>query len=140
VLLTFVKRYFAAQTDKEDAKAAFRKADVHLLSRFQTLIETNFYSATSASKNTHSPSYYANQLAVHPNHLNAIVKQITGHTAKTHIHTHIVQLAKSRLLQTNMSVKEIAYSLHFDAPNNFSSFFKKYTSQTPNSYRKNQHL
>lgn len=140
VLLTFVKRFFDAQINQEEAKAAFRKADVHLLSRFQTLIETNFYSVETASKSTHSPSYYANQLAVHPNHLNAIVKQITGHTAKTHIHNHIVQLAKSRLLQTDMSIKEIAYSLHFDAPNNFSSFFKKYTSETPNSFRKSAHL
>ncbi|MEM6718885.1 MAG: helix-turn-helix domain-containing protein [Bacteroidota bacterium] len=140
VLLNFIKRFFTAQMNQEEAKIAFRKADVHLLSRFQTLIETNFYSVETASKATHSPSYYANQLAVHPNHLNAIVKQITGHTAKTHIHNHIVQLAKSRLLQTDLSIKEIAYSLHFDAPNNFSSFFKKYTSETPNSYRKSSNL
>lgn len=138
VLLNYVKRFFDAQMNKEEALAAFRKAD--LLSRFQTLIETNFYSVETVSKNTHSPSYYASQLAVYPNHLNAIVKQITGHTAKTHIHNHIIQLAKSRLLQTDMSVKEIAYSLHFDAPNNFSSFFKKYTAQTPNSFRKSNNL
>lgn len=140
VLLNFVIRFFLSQMNQEEAKIAFRKADVHLLSRFQTLIETNFYSVETASKQTHSPSYYAAQLAVHPNHLNAIVKQITGHTAKTQIHNHILQLAKSRLLQTNMSVKEIAYSLHFDAPNNFSSFFKKYTTQTPNSFRKSNNL
>ncbi|MDJ0645650.1 MAG: helix-turn-helix domain-containing protein, partial [Flavobacteriaceae bacterium] len=72
------------------------------------------------------------------NHLNAIVKQITGHTAKKHIQNHLLQLAKSRLLQTEMSVKEIAYSLHFDAPNNFNSFFKKQTGQTPSTFRKNQ--
>jgi AraC-like DNA-binding protein len=140
VLLNFVKRFFHAQMNQEEAKVAFRKADVHLLSRFQTLIETNFYSAEADAKHTHSPSYYAAQLAVHPNHLNAIVKQITGHTAKTHIHNHILQLAKSRLLQTDLSVKEIAYELHFDAPNNFSSFFKKYTAQTPNSFRKSNNL
>ncbi|MEM6686844.1 MAG: helix-turn-helix domain-containing protein [Bacteroidota bacterium] len=140
VLLTFIKRYFNSQVNQEEAKVAFRKADVQLLSRFQTLIETSFYTLPTASSKLHSPSFYANQLAVHPNHLNAIVKQITGHTAKTHIHNHIVQLAKSRLLQTNMSVKEIAYSLHFDAPNNFSSFFKKYTSETPNSFRKSNNL
>ncbi|WP_299121377.1 helix-turn-helix transcriptional regulator [uncultured Tenacibaculum sp.] len=137
VLLNYVKRFFNAQVNKEEALEEFRKADVNLLSRFQTLIETNFYESSIANKKAHSPSFYAEKLAIHPNHLNATVKQITGHTAKKHIQNHILRLAKSRLLQTQMSVKEIAYSLHFDAPNNFNSFFKKNTSQTPNSYRKN---
>ncbi|WP_459209273.1 helix-turn-helix domain-containing protein [Aquimarina rhabdastrellae] len=138
VLLNFVKRFFNAQTEKEEATAAFRKADVSLLSRFQTLIETNFYDVKINSKKAHSPSYYALELSVHPNYLNAIVKQITGTTAKAHIHKHILRLAKSRLLQTDLSIKEIAYALHFDSPNNFSSFFKKNTGITPNSFRKNQ--
>ena len=138
VLLNFVKRYFNAQVKKEAAEIAFRKADINMLSRFQTLIETSFYDSALATKKTHSPSFYAEQLAVHPNHLNATVKQITGHTAKNHIQNHILRLAKSRLLQTQMSIKEIAYALHFDAPNNFNSFFKKQTGFTPNTFRKNQ--
>ncbi|WP_412984612.1 helix-turn-helix domain-containing protein [Pontimicrobium sp. IMCC45349] len=138
VLLNFIKRFFNAQISKEDALKAFRKADVNLLSRFQTLIETSFYTNNLTNRKAHSPSFYAELLAVHPNHLNAIVKQITGHTAKKHIQNHLLRLAKSRLLQTEMSIKEIAYSLHFDAPNNFNSFFKKQTGQTPNLFRKNQ--
>lgn len=140
VLLNFVKRFFNAQTNREDAEAAFRKADVNLLSRFQTLIETSFYETSLANKKVHSPSYYADQLAIHPNHLNATVKQITGHTAKTHIHNHLMRLAQSQLLQTDKSVKEIAYSLHFESPNNFSSFFKKMTGKTPNTFRKTSNL
>jgi len=138
VLLNFVKRFFNNQVSEQDAETAFRKADVHLLSRFQALIETNFYDNSTITKKAHSPSFYAKQLAVHPNYLNAIVKQITGHTAKQQIQKHILQLAKSRLLQTQMSSKEIAYSLHFDAPNNFASFFKKHTGETPTTFRKNQ--
>lgn len=137
VLLNYVKRFFNDQVSQKEAKEAFRKADIHLLSRFQSLIETNFHEAAT-NKKTHSPTYYANQLAVHPNHLNATVKQITGHTAKLHINDHVLRLAKSKLLQTNFSIKEIAYSLNFDSPNNFSSFFKKMTNQTPNGFRKNQ--
>ncbi|OSY88297.1 AraC family transcriptional regulator [Tenacibaculum holothuriorum] len=136
VLLNYIKRFFDKQVSKEEAEKAIRNADVNLLSRFQTLIETSFYESTLANKRTHSPSFYAEQLAVHPNHLNATVKQITGHTAKKHIQNHLLRLAKSRLLQTEMSIKEIAYSLHFDAPNNFNSFFKKQTGLTPNSFRK----
>ena len=137
VLLNFVNRFFKAQVKSEDALEAFRKADVNLLSRFQTLIETSFYADALASKKAHSPSFYAEQLAVHPNHLNAIVKQFTGHTTKNQIQNHLLRLAKSRLLHTEMSVKEIAYSLYFDAPSNFNGFFKKQTGMTPNSFRKN---
>ncbi len=138
VLLHFVKRFFNQQVNQQEAETAFRKADLNLLSRFQTLVETSFYEIFSGEKKTHSPSYYAEQLAVHPNHLNAIVKQITGYTTKNHIQQHILHLAKSRLLQTQLSIKEIAYTLHFDAPNNFNSFFKKQTGQTPNNFRKNR--
>ena len=140
VLLYSIKRFFNAQVNKDQAMQAFRKADVNLLSRFQTLIETSFYENSLAHKKTHSPSFYAEQLAIHPNHLNAIVKQITGHTAKKHIQNHVLRLAKSRLVQTEMSIKEIAYSLHFDAPNNFNSFFKKHSGETPNAFRKSNNL
>lgn len=137
LLLNYVKRYFQLQVDSNEASKAIRKTDIALLSRFQTLVETQLRSdAPSGKSKTHSPSYYAHQLGIHPNHLNTIVKSITQHTTKQHIHQHLLQLAKSRLLQTDMSVKEIAYSLHFDSPNNFSSFFKKHTFLTPNSFRK----
>ncbi|WP_420401659.1 helix-turn-helix domain-containing protein [Flagellimonas sp.] len=137
LLLNYVKRYFKIQVDSDEASKAIRKTDIALLSRFQALVETQLREDIIAKKGkTHSPSYYADQLGIHPNHLNTIVKSITQHTAKQHIHEHLLRLAKSRLLQTNMSVKEIAYSLHFDSPNNFSSFFKKQTSQSPNSFRK----
>lgn len=136
VLLNYVKRFFNQQVSQVEAQKAFRKADVHLLSRFQVLIETSFFDTSTVTKKTHSPSFYAEILAVHPNHLNATVKQITGHTAKQHIHNHLVRLAKSSLLQTQKSIKEIAYRLHFDSPNNFSSFFKKQTGKTPNQFRK----
>lgn len=137
LLLNYVKRYFTIQVSPDEASEAIRKTDIKILSRFQTLIETHFQSDVAPLKSkTHSPSYYAHLLGIHPNHLNTIVKGITAHTAKQHILLHLLRLAKTRLLQTDLSVKEIAYSLHFESPNNFSSFFKKYTSQTPNSFRK----
>lgn len=138
LLLQFIKRYFYKCVTATDATAEIRKTDLKILSRFQVLIETGFYHNTELENHSllHSTSYYAQELGIHPNHLNAVVKQITGQTAKQHIQNHILSLAKSRLIQTQDSVKEIAYSLYFDSPNNFNSFFKKMTSKTPNTYRK----
>lgn len=140
LLLNQVKRLFTKQVDSKQANEKIRKADLKLLSRFQKLIKTSFYpdAKLETFANPHSPSYYAQVLNIHPNHLNAVVKSITGKTALNHIHNHILKLAKAELVQTELSVKEIAYNLHFDSPNNFSSFFKKNTEQTPLEYRKNQ--
>lgn len=138
LLLNQVKRLFSKQVDEQKAKEQFRSADLKLLSRFQKLIKTSYYpdAQLETFANLHSPSYYAQVLSIHPNHLNAVVKSITGQTALNHIHNHILKLAKAELVQTNNSVKEIAYSLHFESPNNFSSFFKKHTKTTPLSYRR----
>jgi len=137
LLLNFVKRYFNKSISQKDALEAIRKTDLKLLSRFRTLIESSFQNKSIETfANLHSTSYYAQKLSIHPNHLNSVVKDITGLTAKQHIQNHLLNLAKSQLIHTEKSVKEIAYSLYFDSPNNFSSFFKKMTSKTPNTYRK----
>ena len=142
LLLQHIKRLYKEQLDGQEQIDHIRKADIKLLSRFQQFIQQSFYpdEAPLQGNLIHSPSYYADELHVHPNHLNAIVKQITGHTALQHIHAHVLQLAKSQLAQTSASVKEIAFSLQFDSPNNFSTFFKKHCDQTPLQYRKSVNL
>lgn len=141
-LLNQVRRLFHHYVDQQEVQQQIRTADLKLLSRFQRLIKVSFYPdvVIETFANLHSPSYYAGILSVHPNHLNAVVKSITGKTALNHIHHHIIQLAKAELVQTNKSVKEIAYDLYFDSPNNFSAFFKKNTGKTPLSYRKIHNL
>ncbi|WNJ18296.1 helix-turn-helix domain-containing protein [Pontibacter sp. G13] len=138
LLLRYVKRLFEQQVDPLEKASSLKAADLKLLSRYQALIETSFYPEDNLLKsgaNLHSTSYYAEKLSVHPNHLNAVVKGISGITALNHIHNHLLALAKSHLAQTDWSVKEIAYSLHFDSPNNFSAFFKRRTDLTPLEYR-----
>ncbi|MEM9545539.1 MAG: helix-turn-helix domain-containing protein [Bacteroidota bacterium] len=142
LLLNHVKRYFNRQLQPKEADKVMRSADLKLLSRYQKLIELHLREEEewNSAKNLHSPSFYADLLNVHPNHLNAVVKNISGKTALQHIHLHLVHLAKSYLTQTNLSIKEIAYHLQFDAPNNFNTFFKKHTLITPGAYRKRANL
>lgn len=136
-LLTLVKRLFENQVDSAEAEKSIKTADLKLVSRYQTFIRTSFYPSAQLEtfSNLHSTSHYARKLNIHPNHLNAVTKKITGLTALNHIHNHVLSLAKSYLIQTDWAVKEIAYYLHFDSPNNFSSFFKRRTGQTPLQYR-----
>ncbi|WP_435625744.1 helix-turn-helix domain-containing protein [Flagellimonas sp.] len=142
LLLSIIKRLFEQQVDHETAKSGLKTADLKLLSRYQTLIQTSFYPNTKLETfaNLHSTSYYAQKLSVHPNHLNSVVKTLTGITALNHIHNHLLILSKSYLAQTTWSVKEIAFTLFFDSPNNFSAFFKRKTGNTPLEYRQQVNL
>jgi len=78
---------------------------------------------------------YADRLAVHVNHLNKVLKEITGQTTTGLISNRIIQEAKILLKQTDWTISEIAYTLGFDELAHFSNFFKKHTSFTPVAFR-----
>jgi AraC-like DNA-binding protein len=79
--------------------------------------------------------YYAEALNIHPNHLNFILKKHSGLNAKESINNRIILESKFLLSYTSFIIKEIAYKLGFDDPNNFSTFFQKCTGTTPVAYR-----
>jgi len=81
-------------------------------------------------------SDYADKLAVHVNHLNAAVREITGKSTTAHINDRILNEAKSLLTHTNWSVAQIARSLGFDYASYFNNFFKKHAGLTPMALRK----
>ena len=78
---------------------------------------------------------YANGLAVHVNHLNRAVKEITGKPTTSHIAERITTEAKALLKHTDWSVSEIAYSLGFEYPTYFNNFFKRVAGAAPSSLR-----
>jgi AraC family transcriptional activator of pobA len=78
---------------------------------------------------------YAAMLYVTPNHLNRIVKEVTGRTASDHISEMILQEAKILLNHTDLSAAEIAYRLRFSEPSSFNRFFRKGSGHTPLEYR-----
>ena len=138
ILLHKVSRLFQQKVTKTEQTFEQRDNDVALVSRFKNLIEISFYPDTVFDNaEPHKVHYYANALSIHPNHLNAVVKRITNHSASDLIYKHILSLAKSRLKNTSASVKEIAFQLHYNYPNHFTNFFKKQTGLTPNQFRHN---
>jgi AraC-like DNA-binding protein len=78
---------------------------------------------------------YADRLAVHVNHLNKVLKEITGNTTTHHINNRILQEAKILLKQTDWTITDIAYCLGFEEIAHFSNFFKKHTSLAPLKFR-----
>ena len=134
LFLLLTKRHFLQLKIDGDNLQENRTADVLLLSRFQSLLEVAFTDEYADEEIRH-PSFYAEKLNVHPNHLNAVVKRISGSTAKQVIQNQIITHAKFLLLQTDLSIKEIAYRLQFSEPTHFNAFFKKLSKQTPQQFR-----
>ena len=78
---------------------------------------------------------YADQLSVHVNHLNTILKETTGKTTTQLIASRITQEAKYLLKQTDWQISEISNALGFEEVAHFSNFFKRQTSFSPNNFR-----
>jgi len=99
-----------------------------ILKNFKTLINAHYF-------DWHATTDYANELNVTANHLNRVVKSLTGKTAKEHIQSRIIIAAKRLIYFSDLSNKEIGYELGFSEPANFSAFFKKCTGVSPSKFK-----
>jgi AraC family transcriptional activator of pobA len=83
----------------------------------------------------HSVRFYAEQLAMHPNHLNALIKKHSGLSAKEAIRNRILLEIKHLLHSTKLSIKQISDQMGFKDPNYFTTFFKHAENLSPGNYR-----
>ncbi len=80
---------------------------------------------------------YAEQLLVTPKYLSAVCKEKTGRTAMDWITESTVSHIKYYLLQTDLTIKEIAFKLDFPDVSFFCKYVKKHLGKSPVEYRKN---
>ena len=85
-------------------------------------------------------SFYAAQLKISTHHLNDIVRLLRGTTVKKMISQRLILEAKRELSFGALTVKEIAFKLGFNDASYFSRFFKKHTSQNPDSFKNNEKI
>jgi AraC family transcriptional activator of pobA len=126
LLLVEAKRSYERQDFDHPALVPAGNA---LVSRFLQLVSEHFLEWRQVAD-------YATLLAVSPNHLNKVVKEVTGKTASENISEMLMQEARSLLRYTDRSIAEIAYQLDFSDPASFNRFFKGVGGETPLSWRK----
>ena len=97
--------------------------------KFQELLNFNI-------EKEHSVSFYADALSVSPRHFTRLVKKVTGTSAKQMIQDKIIDVAKERLLNSELDVSQIAYGLGFNNSTQFTRVFKRITGTCPSKYRK----
>ncbi len=96
---------------------------------FQNLIEQQWAENKTALN-------YAKQMSITPKTLNNVVKSIIKKSAKYLIDDIATTQIKHLLINTELTVTEIAYKSGFDDPTNFFKYFKKNTNISPNQFRK----
>jgi len=118
------------------AQAPAHNASARVTALFSELLERQFPLATPQQQlRLRTAKDYADQLAVHVNHLNRVLKETTGHTTTELLGGRVAQEAKVLLKQTTWTVSEIADSLGFADVAHFCNFFKRQTSLTPGDFR-----
>ena len=87
-------------------------------------------------RNHRRVSYYARRLSVTPRHLSTVIRQTSGRSASRWIEEYITLEARALLREGTMTVKQIAYELHFNDPSLFSKYFSRVTGLSPEAYRR----
>ena len=83
-----------------------------------------------------SVAYYARLLNTTPQNLNAICRKASNQSAAELLAEYIINEAKRLLIYTNDTVSEISNTLEFADASYFVKYFKRFTGNTPQSYRK----
>ncbi|MDN3584708.1 AraC family transcriptional regulator [Mucilaginibacter flavus] len=112
--------------DKANNKVGHNHA---LLRNYEKLIEQNY-------TNHRLPKFYAELLSITPSHLNAICKELLGISAGDMIRNRIVLEAKRMLVNLDLTVTQVAYSLNFEDNSYFCKFFKNQSGVSPEAFRK----
>jgi AraC family transcriptional regulator, transcriptional activator of pobA len=112
-------------------KASPQLSGYVLVERFQSLVKRDLCLKKTASA-------YARELGVSPNHMNQVVKRITGLPASYHIIQHKIAEAKKQIALHHWDMKTTAIYLGFKNVSHFCRFFKTNTQMDFSNFRKNQ--
>lgn len=105
------------------------------VSRFERFLIKYYKSDQAIDTGVPNVESCAKALHLSPNYLSDLLKKETGKTTLEHIHLFLINKAKNSLLNSSVSVSEIAYSLGFEYPQRFSNLFKSKTGMSPTEYR-----
>jgi len=79
--------------------------------------------------------FYSGRLGLTPKYLSAAIKSDSGRTAPEWIVEYVMMEARYYLKHTSLSVKEIAWLLHFANQMDFYRYFRRHGGMTPSEYR-----
>lgn len=136
ILLTNIEQVLNyAQRFYERQFITRRKVNSDLITRFEALLVEYVQADQLARNGIPGTTFFADKLHLSPGYLTDLLKHETGKTTKEHVQLLLIEQAKYRLLNTRMTVNEVAYSLGFTYPQYFNRLFKARTGMTPMAFR-----
>lgn len=127
LLLEYCKRFYGRQliTRKE--------ANSSIVATIENMLKAYF--ANKEIIELPTVKLLAAQVHLSPGYLSDILKKETGRNAQDLIHYYLIEEAKTRLLNSDLNINEIAYAMGFEYPQYFTKLFKQKTGKTPVEYR-----
>ena len=127
LILEYCNRIYLRLISEED------KGTNDLLKRFHNLLQQYFRENRQLTHGLPTVNYCASELAYSPGYFGDIIHKTTGGTAIGYIHNHVINQAKSLLMQGH-NISETSRLLGFDYPHHFTRFFKRMTGLTPSEF------
>ncbi len=107
-------------------------ASLRITRQFMELLERQFpIDTTETELQLKTANNFAQQMALHVNHLNRALKETTGRTTTELISARVIKEAYALLRHSDWNIAQIGYGLGFEYPAYFNIFFKKHTGFTP---------
>ena len=97
--------------------------------RFMRLVELHYREGLRMTD-------YADRLGVSHAQLHESCLRAAGRTPLALVHERLLEEARARLRQNELSVEQVGYSLGFRDPGYFSRFFKRLTGEAPGAYQR----
>ena len=127
LLLEYCNRIYLRQLSEE------RKDTTDLLKRFHALLEQYYFDGKQHQMGLPSVAYCASEMAYSSHYFGDLFRKATGTTAIHYIHTYVINIGKSLLMQ-GRNVSETSRMLGFEFPHHFTRLFKKVVGMTPSEY------
>ena len=103
-----------------------------LFSQFMRLLENN-------RTTRYAVAWYADQMAISAKYLTYICNQVAHKTPSDIINEIAVREIKQRLLSSDESIKEIAFSMNFATASSFCKYFRIHTGISAQTFRRQKH-
>ena len=107
---------------------AFKSRGDELFFKFRQLLGEHY-------RESRSVAFYADKLCITTRYLTNIVQARYGKSPKEAIDTYTVMQIRLDLLQTDITLTELAYKYHFSSPSFFSDYFRRNAGCSPQEYR-----
>ncbi len=106
-----------------------------IVQKFEQILNAYLISKKTQYFGLPSVTFCANELNLSANYFGDLIKKELGTTAQEYIQSKIIEVAKTKIFDSEKSISQVAYELGFKYPQHFNRLFKQKVGITPNEYR-----